>query len=172
MLKAKKYSFDIPYNWEYIDNIFNNEDARYYVIDTDIWTYLQYYKPFVKWFEMITDDNFEDVSNEHISNIEKNILNQKELLRKNNIIASLISTPDLSSVDLEWVTFTNKEIGDIILERVFGGNPHAESALLAKTNTYILSLLSWEPDEELLDSIIEKQNKINEVRQKFNLKVI
>ena len=97
---------------------------------------------------------------------------ETEEKKKYRIYQALISSPDIQSVDLEWIVFTNKEIGDIILDRVFWGNPHSQSALLAKTNAYLLSVISWEPDEELIDSIIEKQNKINEVRQKFNLKVI
>jgi len=121
---------------------------------------------------MITDDNFEDVSNEHISNIEKNILNQKELLRKNNITASLISSTDISEVDFEGITFTDKEIGDIILERVFEGNPHGQSAMLAKTSAYLMSVLSGDPNEELLSDIQAKQARINEVRAKFNLSTI
>lgn len=92
--------------------------------------------------------------------------------KKIRVIASLISTPDLSSVDLEWVTFTDKEIGDIIQARVFGGNPHAESALQAKTNAYLLSVISWEPNDELLASIQDKQEKINEIRLKFGLTII
>ena len=92
--------------------------------------------------------------------------------KKIRVIASLISTPDISTVDFEGVTFTDKEIGDIILERVFDGNPHGQSAMLAKTNAYLLSVISWEPNEELIDSIIEKQSRINEVREKFNLSTI
>lgn len=89
--------------------------------------------------------------------------------KKIRVIASLISTPDISTVDFEGITFTDKEIGDIIQERVFGGNPHAESALQAKTSAYLLSVVSGEPNEELLTEIQAKQAQINEVRAKFNL---
>lgn len=61
--------------------------------------------------------------------------------KKIRIFASLISTPDLSSVELEGVTFSDIEIGDIIQARVFGGNPHAESAFQAKTSAYLLSVM-------------------------------
>ena len=89
--------------------------------------------------------------------------------KKIRIFASLISTPDISSVDLEWVTFSDTEIGDIIQERVFGGNPHAESALQAKTSAYLLSVASGEPNTQLLEEIQAKKARINEVRTKFNL---
>ena len=87
--------------------------------------------------------------------------------KKIRVFAALVSSPDLSSLDLEWITFTNQEIGDIILERVFGGNPHAESALQAKVSSYIISVISGEPNTELLAEIEAKQIMVNEVRNKF-----
>jgi len=86
---------------------------------------------------------------------------------KEEIQSFLISSNDLSTVDLEGVTFTDKEIGDIILERVFDGNPHAESALQAKISSYIISVISGQPNTELLTEIEEKQVRVNEVRNKF-----
>lgn len=87
--------------------------------------------------------------------------------QKARIKLALISTPDLSSVDLKWVIFSDTEIGDIIQARVFGGNPHAESALQAKISAYLLSVISGEPNEDLLVSIQEKQSQVNEIRSKF-----
>ena len=92
--------------------------------------------------------------------------------QKERITQALISTPDLSSVDLEWVIFSDIEIWDIIQERVFSGNPHAESALQAKTSAYLLSALAGNPNDELLASIQDKQEKINEIRLKFWLTII
>lgn len=87
--------------------------------------------------------------------------------KKVRIFSSLVASPDIESIDLEWVQFTNQEIGDIILERVFGGNPHAESALQAKISSYIISVISGEPNIELLNEIEDKQKGVNEVRNKF-----
>ena len=87
--------------------------------------------------------------------------------KKIRILASLISSPDIQSVDLEWIVFSNKEIGDIILDRVFGWNPHAESALQAKISSYIISVITGQPNTELLTEIEEKQARVNEVRNKF-----
>jgi len=92
--------------------------------------------------------------------------------KKIRIFASLISTPDLSSVDLEWITFTNQEIGEIIQARVFGGNPHSESAFQAKVSAYIFSVMSGEPNDGLLISIKDKRERINDIRLKFGLTII
>ncbi len=89
--------------------------------------------------------------------------------KRNQIKQSLISSSDLSIVDLEWISFSDKEIGDIILERVFEGNPHGQSAMLAKTSAYLLSVISWNANEDILANILAKQSEINEVRAKFNL---
>lgn len=93
----------------------------------------------------------------------------EEVERKARVKLALISTSDLSSVDLEWVIFSDIEIGDIIQERVFGGNPHAESALQAKTSAYLLSVVSGEPNAQLLDEITAKRSQINAIRNKLSL---
>lgn len=92
--------------------------------------------------------------------------------KKARIFSSLVASSDIESVDLEWVTFSNQEIGDIIQARVFGGNPHSESALQAKVSAYIFSVMSGEPNDGLLISIKDKQEKINEIRLKFGLTII
>jgi hypothetical protein len=97
---------------------------------------------------------------------------ETEQAKKERIQSALISTSDLSSVDLEWLNFSDIEIGDIIQTRVFGGNPHAESALQAKTSAYLLSALSWDPNTQLLEEITTKREQINEIRNKFNLNTI
>ena len=89
--------------------------------------------------------------------------------KKIRIFSSLVASSDIESIDLEWVTFSNIEIGEIIQARVFGGNPHAESALQAKTSAYLLSALSGEPNTQLLADITAKREQINEIRNKFNL---
>ena len=89
--------------------------------------------------------------------------------KKVRIFSSLVASSDIESIDLEWVTFSNIEIGEIIQARVFGGNPHAESALQAKTSAYLLSALSGEPNTQLLADITAKREQINEIRNKFNL---
>lgn len=91
---------------------------------------------------------------------------------KAQLTQALISTPDLSQVEINPEDFSDQEIGDIIVARCFGGNPHGQTALLAKTSAYLLSVASGEPNEELLAKIQAKQAQINEVREKFNLSLI
>lgn len=96
----------------------------------------------------------------------------EETEKKSRVRTALISAQNLSAVDLEWVIFSDIEIGEIIRERVFVGNPYAEAALQAKTSAYILSVILGNPNEELLISIQEKQRAINEVRVAFGLSSI
>ena len=91
---------------------------------------------------------------------------------KSQLVQALISTPDLGEVDINPEDFSDKEIGDIIVARCFGGNPHGQTALLAKTSAYMLSVVSGTPNTELLAEIQAKQSQINEVRAKFNLSII
>ena len=118
--------------------------------------------PTQDWLEQLNCDSYDEYREPEESSDAKKI----------RILASLISSPDIQSVDLEWIQFTNKEIGDIILDRVFGGNPHAEAALQAKTSAYLLSAIAGNPNDELLASIQDKQEKINEIRLKFGLTII
>ncbi len=92
--------------------------------------------------------------------------------KKGRITELLISSPDLSTIDFDWVSFSDIEIGEIIRSRVFAGNPYAESALQAKTSAYLLSAIAGNPNDELLASIQDKQEKINEIRLKFGLTII
>lgn len=96
----------------------------------------------------------------------------EEAEKKSRVRTALISAQNLSIVDLEWVTFSDIEIGDIIKARVFGGNPHAESAFQAKVSAYIFSVMSGEPNDGLLISIKDKQEGINDIRLKFGLTII
>ena len=96
----------------------------------------------------------------------------EESVKKYRIFSSIISTQDISSLDLEWVTFSDIEIGEIIRSRVFAGNPYAEAALQAKTSAYLLSVIQGNPNDELLASIQDNQEKINEIRLKFGLTII
>ena len=92
--------------------------------------------------------------------------------KKIRIFSSLVASSDIESIDLEWVTFSNIEIGEIIQARVFGGNPHSESAFQAKVSAYIFSVMSGEPNDGLLISIKDKQERINDIRLKFGLTII
>ena len=131
----------------------------YSAIKNNTVQYILDYEPTSEQLKELGCDSYESyVAPEEIDTEEK---------KKAMVYKSLISSSDLSIVDLEGITFTDKEIGDIIQERVFSGNPHAESALQAKTSAYLLSALAGNPNDELLASIQDKQEKINEIRLKF-----
>jgi hypothetical protein len=93
--------------------------------------------------------------------------------KKIRVMASLIAQSDISLVDLEGVTFTNEEVGDIILKRVFGGNPHAQIALQSKYLGVLTKLIKKESltseDNDILSEAEDKRNKVNEGRAKFSL---
>lgn len=73
-----KHSFDELYNGNKIENIFQDDNARYYILDINGWnTYLQYHIPYIGWMEMITDDNFEDISSNHCSKLSDEFIQMK-----------------------------------------------------------------------------------------------
>lgn len=73
-----KYSFDELYNGHQIENPFSDENARYYVLSID-WgnTYLQTHAPYVSGMEMITDDNFEEISSSHCEQLSEQFIEAK-----------------------------------------------------------------------------------------------
>lgn len=87
---------------------------------------------------------------------------QKKNAKKQEIITSV----DLSEVDIESFDFSDIEIGEIITARVFGGNPYAQQALQAKL---IAMLTSGTNDEELIAKSEYVKEEINKVRSLFNL---
>lgn len=89
--------------------------------------------------------------------------------KKIRVFSMLVASPDISTVDFEGITFTDQEIGDIIVARCFGGNPHGQTALQAKTSAYLLSVMEWNPNAQIFEEIQAKKARINEVRTKFNL---
>lgn len=53
-------------------------------------------------------------------------------VKHQRILLEVVWTPDLKSLDIEWESFTDMEIGEIICKRCFKGNPHAQMSLLRK----------------------------------------
>ncbi len=85
------------------------------------------------------------------------------------VFEKLKSSTNLTAEDLEGVVFDDKQIGDLILERVFDGNPHAEIALQAK----VLSMMvTGQLDAEKMKQMYKVQEEINEIREFFGLKRI
>ena len=134
----------------------------YNAIKNNTIQYILDYEPTDKQLKELGCDSYEEYRE------PEETLEQK----KGRITELLISSPDLSTIDFDWVSFSDIEIGEIIRSRVFAGNPYAESALQAKTSAYLLSALAGNPNDELLASIQDKQEKINEIRLKFGLTII
>lgn len=63
---------------------------------------------------------------------------------------------------LEGVIFSNKQIGDFIVDYVFGGNPHEQMSIFAKT-------LAGNKDPQFLEWVNSKTNKTNDVLTFFNM---
>lgn len=134
----------------------------YQAIKNNTVQYILDYEPTLEQLKELNCDSYEEYA----------VPEESYDAKKIRVMASLISSIDISSVDLEWIAFSDIEIWDIILARVFENNPHSQSALQAKVSSYILSVLSWNANEELFEHIQEKQAKINAIRAKFNLQAL
>lgn len=134
----------------------------YQLLKNNIVQYILDYKPTSDVLEELGCDSYWDY---------KDVIETQEK-KKSRIQQSIITSSNLEDVDIEGIEFSSTEIGDIIQARVFWGNPHAESALQAKTSAYLLSVISGEPNDSLLTEIQDKQMQVNEVRVKFGLSSI
>lgn len=97
---------------------------------------------------------------------------ESEEAKKIRIRKSLVSYENIESFDTEWVQFSDIEIGDIIVERVFGGNPHAQTALQAKYLASLTNKVFWvelTEDEAIFARADEVRIQINAIRNKLSL---
>lgn len=71
--------------------------------------------------------------------------------------------------DLEWVVFTDSELGMIITKKVFDGNPYAQIAKIVDAQIIMIKLLSLVVDKELVKEgftpLIETLMKVSQARQ-------
>lgn len=76
------------------------------------------------------------------------------------------------SNDLEWYDFSDIEIGDIITDRVFWGNPYAQMVLQTKATEAMFRIMAGigTPED---DAVIEKKTQVmtavNQIRALFSL---
>lgn len=75
----------------------------------------------------------------------------------------------LEKEKLEGIEFDDEQIGNLILARVFDNNPHGQTALQTKV---IAMLMAKKENPELLAEIVQKMEKINEIRLFFGLSPI
>lgn len=78
-------------------------------------------------------------------------------------------TNPLTKEKLEGIEFNDEQIGNLILARVFDNNPHGQTALQTKV---IAMLMAKKENPELLAEIVQKMEKINEIRLFFGLSAI
>lgn len=78
-------------------------------------------------------------------------------------------TNPLTKEKLEGIKFNDEQIGNLILARVFDNNPHGQTALQTKV---IAMLMAKKENPELLAEIVQKMEKINEIRLFFGLSPI
>jgi len=167
-LKPHDYRIDQQYyqQIEQHDQMVLFYNIKYYnmykVIKNNIVQYILDYEPTQEQLSDLNCDSYEEY-------VEPAETQEK---KKSRIQQSIVTSSNLEDVDLEGIEFSSTEIGDIIQARVFWGNPHAESALQAKTSAFLLSIISGEPNEKLLAEIQDKQMQVNEVRVKFGLSSI
>lgn len=79
---------------------------------------------------------------------------------KKSRILSCLTLENIKKYNIEWVEFSDEEIGNIIEKLVFWGNRHAQIALNSKL---MMMVLSEQKDVDLIKEAIDTQNKINKL---------
>ena len=88
------------------------------------------------------------------------------------VYKKLVALPELNATTdtaiLEGVEFTDKEIGDLIVDRVFDGNPHAESSIFANllSGRHDPVFMQWVGIKRLLTSHILEFFKMDGIGEK------
>lgn len=154
------------------------EQLEYFGYTEETWVPSESYEWEVpEWFEKysiilknpFTDEEYQVDRIREASEVETT-------LRKSMVQHEIMESDDISLIDLQWVSFSDQEIGDIIVHRVFGGNPHAQMAMMAKVMSIMMKQMMWETpssqEMEILAKSEESKTQINEIRAKFNLQVI
>lgn len=77
--QSQLYSFDELYNWVHkIENPTTNTDAKYYVLRFEFdWhdgIYIQNCIPFINWYKVILDCNYEEVLSNHKEHIKSRLI--------------------------------------------------------------------------------------------------
>lgn len=120
-----------------------------------------------------TQEQLEELGCDSYEEYHEPVKVETEDEKKSRIRELVVSQPILSEVSLEWVEFSDREIGDIIVDRVFGGNPHAQTALQTKYLASITNKVFWveltEEDDAIFARADEVRVQINAIRNKLSL---
>lgn len=127
----------------------------------------------IDWdFEKIIEFDSSKIQNPYFdgSQIIEAVKIETETEKFERIFAYLANpTNPLTKEKLEGIEFNDEQIGNLILARVFDNNPHGQTALQTKV---IAMLMAKKENPELLAEIVQKMEKINEIRLFFGLSAI
>lgn len=124
--------------------------------------------PDAEKYQVVEYDNaiIEPVYNEETQKIEqkkaKETRDEKFARVYQKLLALPIINKNTDKAILEGVVFSNKQIGDFIVDYVFDGNPHEQMSIFAKT-------IAGNKDPQFLEWVNSKTNKTNDVLTFFNM---
>lgn len=130
-------------------------------LDTDFLTDAEKYH-IVEYDNAITDP----IYNEKTQKIEQKKYEETRDEKFERVYQKLLKLPTINKntdkAILEGVAFSNKQIGDFIVDYVFDGNPHEQMSIFAKT-------FAGNKDPQFLEWVNSKTNKTNDVLTFFNM---
>lgn len=130
-------------------------------LDTDFLPDAEKYQV-VEYDNAITDP----VYNEKTQKIEQKKAKETRDEKFARVYQKLLALPTINKntdkAILEGVIFSNKQIGDFIVDYVFDGNPHEQMSIFAKT-------IAGNKDPQFLEWVNSKTNKTNDVLTFFNM---
>ena len=124
--------------------------------------------PDAEKYQVVEYDNAitDPVYNEKTQKIEQKKYEETREEKFAHVYQKLLALPTIDKntdkAILEGVVFSNKQIGDFIVDYVFDGNPHEQMSIFAKT-------LAGNKDPQFLEWINSKTNKTNDVLTFFNM---
>lgn len=124
--------------------------------------------PDVEKYQVVEYDNAitNPVYNEETQKIEQKKYEETREEKFARVYKKLLKLPIINKntdkAILEGVVFSNKQIGDFIVDYVFDGNPHEQMSIFAKT-------IAGNKDPQFLEWVNSKTNKTNDVLTFFNM---
>lgn len=124
--------------------------------------------PDVEKYQVVEYDNAitNPVYNEETQKIEQKKYEETREEKFARVYQNLLKLPTINKntdkAILEGVVFSNKQIGDFIVDYVFDGNPHEQMSIFAKT-------IAGNKDPQFLEWVNSKTNKTNDVLTFFNM---
>ena len=124
--------------------------------------------PDAEKYQIIEYDNAitDPVYNEKTQKIEQKKHEETREEKFARVYKKLLELPELNATTdtsiLEGIEFTDKEKGDLIVDRVFEGNPHGQSAMFA-------NLLSGRKDPDFMLWVAQSQQLTSHILEFFKM---